>query len=167
MAKIIILFNKQSGEYFGTTYSKETNQIDSEFLSFKEFEFDPTTHIWDGGDIINGKVIAISEAKPEVKETNLNQMCEESISKEYPLYKQLNIISDVLNDIIQQNNLSGESIDRFKKIHDFIGKKRLLNARYKNAYKNNPEWDYISKEDEEELNKKILKGGLYERINDL
>ena len=165
MNKQVILFNKVSGEYFATVSYDNSEQIDTTFFTTKVIEFDDSTHVWDGGDIRTGEVVDINSIKPITTEAELDERCAESITNEYGTYHELNAIFAVLSEIIEKDNMSGEAVDKFKEIRDFINYRRQLNDRYKLAYQADPNFRYISKEEELETQERLLDGGLDEKIN--
>ena len=85
----------------------------------------------------------------------------------YKPHHELNALFDVLNEIVEKENMSSEAVDRFKQIRDFISRRRLLNARYKVAYENDPNWNYLDKATVEEQSLLEGAGGLDEKMNSL
>ena len=61
--------------------------------------------------------------------------------------------------------MSSEAVDKFKEITQFIANRRMVNDRYKSAFQNDPNWNYITKEQEQEEIGRLYDGGLYEQIN--
>ncbi len=165
MEKHIIIFNKVSKEYFAVVSLNALDQIDSTFFITKTVEFDDTTHEWDGGNFDDGQVIVKGSSNITAIESTLDQQCGKSITDVYKTHHELNAIIDVLKEIIEKENLSSDAVDKFKAITQFIDTRRILNERYKSAYQNDPNFNYITKEQEQEAIDRLYDGGLYEKLN--
>lgn len=162
--KHILIFNKISGEFFAKASENAKDSISTDFFKIKELEFDDDIYKWDDGTFSNGKLVLIKDEPTKVYESELDKLCKDSIEREVKLHHQLNIISNLLNQIVEEIGISGENVDKFKEIHDFIEKRRLMNNRYKKAYYNNKEWNYISKKDVELKEKNRMNGGISEYL---
>ena len=163
----ILLFNKDSGEFFAKLNYAALEGIDDTFFTVKVVNYDEDTHEWNGGNATTGKVEAINKIIPVITEEMVNEQCASSIESVYKPHHELNAIFDVLNEIIEKENLSSEAVDTFKKVREFINRRRLLNNRYKAAYSNDPNWEYLDKKAIEEKSLRAGAGGLDEKINSL
>ena len=165
--KHILLFNKESGVFFAKLNHEALAGIDSTFFTVRVLEFDEDTHKWNGGNATDGKVELINEIVPVITEHMVNVQCTVAINSVYKPHHELNALFDVLNEIVEKENMSSEAVDRFKQIRDFISRRRLLNARYKVAYENDPNWNYLDKATVEEQSLLEGAGGLDEKMNSL
>jgi hypothetical protein len=163
--KHIIVFNKISKAFYCRMSNNAIDHVDKYRFITKLVEFDEDTHTWDGGDFDYGKVVSKKDILPKVYEKDVDNICSSGISGFYSTHNQLNVIMGVLNHIIDSEKLSGDSIDDFKDIYNFIEKRRLMNERYKKAYKHDPNWEYISKQDNLNQLYKRLDGGLFEQFD--
>tara|TARA_B110000444_G_C18356361_1_gene374040 strand:- start:41 stop:550 length:510 start_codon:yes stop_codon:yes gene_type:complete len=163
----ILLFNKESGEFFAKLNHEALNEIDDTFFTVKVLKYDEDTHKWNGGNATDGKVEAIYKIIPVITEDMVNGQASVAIDSVYKPHHELNAIFDVLNEIIEKENLSSEAVDTFKKVRGFINRRRTLNKRYKEAYSNDPNWEYLDKKALEEKSLREGAGGLAEKINSL
>lgn len=161
--KRVAIFNKISGILVGMVNMECKDQINDKYFKFKEIEIDETTQKF-VGDYDTGEVVNIDDAPVEVTESQLNHACATAIENVFPLYKQLNALTGVMKTIISKHNLQGEEVDEFNKVVNFITGRRNLNKKFKNAYKEGPDWNYISTEDEAENFNKVVEGGIHEEI---
>jgi len=164
MKKHVLLFNKVSKEFFARVSYNSLDAIDKTFFTSKVVEFDESTHEWDGGNLDNGKVVLINSILPQVRETELDNRCGETIKSTYKPYHEFNIIIDVLSEIIEKENMSSDAVNKFITMRDYIAQRRLMNERYKAAYIESPNFSYKSKEEEIEEYNRLLDGGLAERL---
>ena len=160
----VIVFNKVSKEYFAVVSYNSLDQVDSKFFITKIVQFDDTTHEWDRGNFDNGKVIVKGSDISTITESVLDDRCGNSITDVYQTHHELNAIMDVLSEIIETQNISSDTIDKFNEIKIFIDNRRKINERYKLAYQSDPNWKYLSKEEEQEQIDRMYDGGLYEEI---
>lgn len=165
--KHILLFNKESGVFFAKLNYEALNGIDKSFFTVKVLEFDENTHKWNGGDVATGKVVAIQDITPIITEQMVNEQCAQAIHSVYKPHHELNAVFDVLSEIIEKENMTSEAVNKFKQIRDFINRRRLLNARYKAAYENDPNWTYLDKAAIVERTLLEGAGGLDEKMNSL
>jgi predicted PolB exonuclease-like 3'-5' exonuclease len=165
MEKHIVIFNKVSKEYFAVVSYNSLDQVDSKFFTTKIVEFDESTHEWNGGNFDDGQVIVKGSNVPTTTESTLDERCGNSITEVYKPHHELNAIINVLSEIIEKENMSSEAVDKFKEITQFIANRRMINDRYKSAFQNDPNWNYITKEQEQEEIGRLYDGGLYEQIN--
>jgi hypothetical protein len=97
-----------------------------------------------------GKLIPRKEMEFTVKEIVLNQLCRNCILHEYPTDNQLNNITDAILEISDLLNFNGQAVNKLKAQRDYIHECMEINKKYKEAYKNDPEWTYISEDETDE-----------------
>ena len=161
--KRVAIFNKISGALVGMVNVECKDQINDKYFKFKEIEIDETTQRF-VGDYDSGEVVSIDDAPVVVTESQLNHACATAIENVFPLYKQLNALTGVMKSIISKHDLQGEEVNEFNKVVNFISGRRNLNKKFKTAYKEGPDWEYISTEDEGENFNKVVEGGIHEDI---
>ena len=139
------------------------DQINDKYFKFREIEIDETKQKF-VGDYDTGQVVDIDSAPVDVTESQLNGACGAAIENVYPAHKQLNAIAGVIKLLITEHKLQGDEVDQFNKVFDFIAGRRTMNEKFKNAYMNGPDWNYISTEQEMENFNKVVEGGIHEEI---
>ena len=160
----VIVFNKVSKEYFAVVSINALDEVDKNFFITKIVRFNDTTHEWDGGNFDNGQLVSLGAIGSTITESTLDADCSRSITDVYQTHHELNAIIDVLSEIIETQNLSSATIDKFNEVKSFIANRRKINERYKSAYQSDPNWKYLSKEEEQEEIDRMYDGGLYEEI---
>jgi len=138
-----LMFNKSNGILIG---GFETTEAPNDFLQnvrYKTLVYDPDTHAY-VGDYASGIVMPIPEDdNTTIEEDVLDYNVAENILAEYPIYKQLNIIIDVLH-----RNSDVEKTKEFLQMMSFIEDQREQNKARKEVYKDpNTPYNYVSKED--------------------
>lgn len=163
--KYLLTFNKISGSYVGMIgyYNNEKPSLNYDHFIYKEVELDPSKETW-VGNYKTGKVIPLEEFKPEINEYMINAGCKAKINRNYPIYKQLNIIIDLLDKIVNDNDLKGKEADNFKRMVLFLKETKEINKRYKQAYKESDIVFYRSKDEMYKKYSKQVDGGVREYI---
>ena len=70
----------------------------------------------------------------------------------------------VLEKLIKANDLKGEEVESFKEILEYISARRESAQKFKDAYKENPDFQYESKKEIIEQMSAQLDGGLHELL---
>jgi hypothetical protein len=151
-SKQILLFNRSNGAYISTLTNIDVSKLNSKYYKWKIVNFDSKTHTWDEGDYDNGKIIKLDDVKPLISESVVNTAVKESITSEYNSYKQNNIMMNMIKKIIE--------VDEFVKMHSYITSKREQNVKYKEAYKNSEDFNYLSNDDLFEKNVQMVRGDI-------
>lgn len=142
-----------NGRFIGFTNFKPTTGLYKEMPE----SFDPVTNVY-VGDYETGSLRNVNELEPKdyreanvdkkwrVFETEMDSTANKLITEElnYPLYKQLNIIMDVLNSNSDKLTLTEDFKVMFNKIQE-------VRSNFKNtfeSYKDAPKAVVVSKEDE-------------------
>ena len=158
-----LIFNKISGALVSRIVGSKLDMVRTEYCKGKVVTFNPATHRWIG-DYDTGSLKPIIEAPKEVYEKALDGTAQRKIRDKYDYYHQLNIVIDMLSLLLEASSLTTEQKASFNKMKEYIAETKELNNRYKDSYKNDPSWDYKTKEDtQSELNDKLA-GGLHEVI---
>lgn len=160
----LLVFNKASGAYVGRAAGNvNSTQQDSTHYKFKKLKFDPTTHEW-RGDFDNGGLVEIINAPVRISEEEIDSQTGYSIRDVHDWHNQVNALFDVVEKLIEKNNLSGEEVDDFKSILDYIRGRRDSGKNFKEAYQANPSFEYESKEETVARLGRELDGGLHEEL---
>ncbi len=138
--------------------------VDTTYAVYKVVEdFDPNTQMW-VGDYETGGIINIEEAPRKILETGLDASAGQQIRQKHEYYHQLNTISNLVKRVAEELGVSGEAMDDFLLMRQGIAEVRSVNNRYKDAYKNDPAWEYIDKQKQKQLLDDQIAGGLHEVI---
>ena len=139
-----LMFNKTNGVMIGGFETAEApTNVFLENVRYRTIVYDPETHAY-VGDYATGSIQEIPEDDNQtIDEQLLDNNVEENIIAEYPIYKQLNIIIDVLH-----RNSDVEKTKEFLQMMSFIQDQREQNNARKEVYKDpNTPYNYVSKEE--------------------
>jgi len=162
-AEQTLIFNKISGALVSRIVGSNLDKVRTEYCKGKVVTFNPATHRW-VGDYDTGSLKPIIESPKEIYEKSLDGTAQRKIRDKYDYYHQLNIVIDMLSLLLEASSLTTEQKASFNKMKEYIDETRDLNNRYKDSYKNDPNWTYKTKEDaQDEVNDKLA-GGLHEVI---
>jgi len=160
----IILFNKQSGAFVGMLLPSAEKHINTKFYKFKKAaHFDESTQIWQG-DYDTGKIVNVDDVPTTVTETEIDSQCAYVIGSTYSWHHQINALIGCMKLLIDKNGLSGPEVDLFTEMADYIQERRDANERFKQAYKNSDDWNFMTKQDERKEMYDQLDGGLHEEL---
>ena len=143
--KTIILFNKETGAFFGSFESEgfNVNAIDENYFLYKEVEMGEDD-FWHGdyesGGVYDSKEIVI------VTQTQVRDETIGSILKKYPQFRQNQIIIDQLKALIPE----ADRTEEFAAMATFIDEARAEYQAKKEAFSSNSE-AYIWVSDEQQL----------------
>ena len=139
-----LMFNKTNGVMIGGFETAEApTNVFLENVRYRTIVYDPETHAY-VGDYATGSIQEIPEDDNQtIDEQLLDNNVEENIIAEYPIYKQLNIIIDVLH-----KNSDIEKTKEFLQMMSFIQDQREQNNARKEVYKDpNTPYNYVSKDE--------------------
>lgn len=142
----VLLFNKKTGVLIGRIDpSIDVSTLDSEKFITKVVELDVGEYYW--GDYTTGKIVN-SDDKPYISEKDIRFYTSADILEQYPLYKQLNIIVDML----EKSDL--EKTPEFKKMLEDIKPFRERANLQLQAYQSTNAFSFYSNTQDNELVKK-------------
>lgn len=164
--KVILVFNKFTGQYIGMTYGTEAmelaeEQCDSTHFKYKTAELDLDTETWEG-DFDTGKIIPVGQQTTMISETELDADCQDKIFRQYRYYHQLNVVYGVLDQLIAAALLDESLLTDYREMRTYIQRIVENNARYKEAYAQQEGYEYLDKQREREVLNAQLEGGLHE-----
>jgi hypothetical protein len=159
----VLLFNKVSGAYISMIVSNDTSGLDDTYYKWKIMQFDASTHEW-YGDYDNGKLIAKDDLPTAIYEENVDDQAGAVIKESYPWFSQINILTNLLKKVIEDNNISGEEVEKFNQMNSFIEARRDANRRYKDAYIAEDSFEFKTRRDVWNEQAKRLDGGLHELL---
>lgn len=163
--KRAVLFNKHSGALAFLTDLASIDLIDKTHFKYRIIELDETTERF-VGTYETGSVQPIDDLPVEVHEVAIDSACARAIDDVYPVYKQINILTDVVKSLVEkfQDQIPPDTLEPFQQMQEFIQSRRDLNNNFKNAYSAGEDWNYISKDDANKTFSDMLAGGLHEEI---
>lgn len=159
------LFNRLSGAFVLLLgrMGDEPPQINETHFIAKPVDIDPD-HEMILGTVDAFEVVLQAEQPPVIDEYTLNARCRDKILKAYPTHRQLNVLGDVLEALIDELKASGPAVDAFVAMREYVAECQVRNGRYKEAYAQSVDFNFMSKE---ALGQRVLDeldGGLHEII---
>jgi len=145
--KKVLVFDKHTSEFLYELFESDINKFLLDNCKVKHVEYNPETHIWDGGDYIRGKVVSMDEFNHIINEQAISGVCEQVILSEYLINDQINNIANAILEISKSLNISGDSISILEDQMAFITECRETNESYKNAYRNHPDYDFRERDE--------------------
>lgn len=161
--KRILIFNKESGEYMSTIITDSVKNLDSTYFKWKVKYFDDSEYQW-VGDYDTGELVKIEDIPTEIDEEEVDQQIGMIVTESYPWFSQLNIMANVMKKLIEANAITGEEVDEFDKMMEFIEGRREQNRKYKKAYSEDPDFTLLSRRDKWNRMAKQFAGGLAEEM---
>lgn len=165
--KVQLMFNRLTGAFLGLAGHGGDREVvappaDSPIV-FKEVEMDRENEIWEGS-MDAGRLIPISERKPVITEFMVNSGAKDKIQRKYPIHAQVNILVKMVELLLEKVDMTEEEIQEFRDMVEYINHVRANNSRYKDAYKANPNYDYVSAGEYIDRLNDELEGGLQEVV---
>ena len=157
----LAIFNKITGEFSSLTSVNSEEYLNSKFWKWRKITINEETQKF-VGDFETGTVVDIDNSPVTVLETQLDAAAGTAIENEYSWYHQVNALSAVVKVLIEKNAITGPEVDDFLNVLGYIEDKREANERYKKAYSDGPDWEFISKKQEAASFKRQLEGGVHE-----
>lgn len=109
------------------------------------------------GNYDSYQIVPIAEQPTEILEDQLNILARQKIISEYPVARQLNVISELLERMADSAGIECEAL---KTMNDYIREVRQANLLRKGFYESDPDYQYISNEKFEQLEALKLEGGI-------
>lgn len=157
------IFNKHSGEFICYINTENINSIDTTNFKVRVVEFDDETERFTG-DYESGQVKNLDDLPVVVTEEAMDIACSRAIDTVYPVYTQLNILTNIVSHLVETSDVPDELLKPFEQMKQFIKGRRDLNENFKSAYDQGDDWEYISKSQSSEALNSALEGGLHEEI---
>ena len=161
---MLAIFNKLSGEYVGNIYGADENSVDKTYYSFKEISINPNNEQYEG-NYLTGSVKNLIDLKSDINESELDDEAGETISEKYQLYSQINILSNVIQDLIE-NKENKKHTDAFYTMKNVIDDIIDKNNKRKDFYRESDSHILLTKEDIKDITEKQNLGGIDELIMD-
>lgn len=156
--KMLAQFNRTSGVYVNTISLVPLEVLNTEHYIYVEVELDPETQRVEG-NIDSFKVVDIASSATKIYESQVNASCKEKIYKRFQPEVQLDILRNVLAIVCEKLEISDESFDD---MNDYIDSVKRANKVLKQAYIDNPDFQFITIAEEQAESEAKLDGGLHE-----
>jgi hypothetical protein len=159
-SKMLVQFNATSGAYINTIGVVPLEWLDTEHYSYVEVEIDVKTQKIEGVKD-SFKIVDIATSKTKIYETMVNNQCKEKIYARFHLEVQLDLIRDVVTKLADK---AGLLHDELADMNDYIDGVKRANKILKQSYINNPDFDFITIEQQAAEHEAKLDGGLHEAM---
>ena len=158
--EVLIQFNAVSGAYITIHPIKNEIYLDKNYFKYKKDFIDPKNEKV-VGNYDNYQILKISDIPMDIPETGLNIMARSKIFKEYDLAQQMSVVLKTIEKILEQTNIISEE---FIEMKSYIDEVLRVNQLRKESFVADEAFNYISKQDQYEMDNAILDGGLHEAI---
>lgn len=159
--KAVLAFNRTNGEFvFALTNVTPDELSGQEHMVYVEAEFNPNTQVVQG-TLGNYKIVDKSSLPQPIYEASIDAMMATKITKVYPVAEQVNVLGRALQILAKEHNIVLEELEEML---DYISLARDTNREQKEAYRNDPAYEFISNADIEARNEKLYEGGLHEAL---
>lgn len=159
--KAVLAFNRTNGEFVFALTNVEPEELSGqEHMVYVSAVFDPTTQVVQG-TLADYKIVDKASLPQPIYEFQIDQMMATKITKIYPIAEQVNVLGRALQTLAKEHNIVLEELEEML---DYISLARDTNREQKEAYRNDPAYEFISNADIEARNEKLYEGGLHEAL---
>lgn len=151
-------FNKASGAYVNVFQLVPLEVLNNEHYVYVEVEIDIATQRIEGV-YTNFKIVDIATSATKIYESQVNNACKEKIYKRFQPEVQLDILRVVLATVCEKLEITDEAFDD---MNDYIDGVKRANKVLKQAYIDNPDFQFITIAEEQAESEAKLDGGLHE-----
>lgn len=151
-------FNKASGAYVNVFQLVPVEVLNNEHYVYVQVEIDIATQRIEGV-YENFKIVEIATSATKIYESQVNNACKEKIYKRFQPEVQLDILRVTLATICEKLEVVDET---FEDMNDYIDSVKRANKVLKQAYIDNPDFQFITIEQEQAESEAKLDGGLHE-----
>ncbi|QBJ02715.1 hypothetical protein MZD04_gp189 [Pseudomonas phage Psa21] len=157
----VLAFNRVSGEFvFALANVKMADLSGADLMTYVETEFDSNTQTV-VGTYPDYEIKLLSEMPEVIYEFTVDRAMATKITKVYPIAEQVNILGRAIKMLAEK---AGIEIDELEEMLDYINTAREANREHKEAYKNDPAYEYISNDEIAAADERRYAGGLHEEL---
>lgn len=156
--RMLAVFNAVSGAYVNCIGVVPLSVLNTNNYSYVEVDIDPNTQRIEGV-LTNFSVVDIATSVTKIYETQVNNLCKSKIYKRFQLEVQLDILRTAVAQLCEK---AGIVNDALIDMNDYIDDVKSANKKIKAAYIANPDFKFITIEDEQAEHEAKLDGGLHE-----
>ncbi len=169
----VLTFNKTNGAFIAAAWNVDVETMGGtdylQHVQVASFDSNVEEVV---GYYPDFKIVSIEElGGSPILESDVDKGAAEKVTKEYPVAKQVNIISNALLEVARALNLpekneAGEltAIGKLGDMRTYIEEVLGDNERRKQFYRENPNIRYVSAEDEARTQAEVLEGGIHELL---
>jgi hypothetical protein len=158
--KMLAVFNAVSGAYVNCIGLVPLSVLNTDNYTYVEVEIDINTQRIEGV-LSNFKVVDIATSATKIYETQVNNLCKDKIYKRFQLEVQLDILRTAVAELCEKAGVVNEAL---LDMNDYIDDVKAANKKIKAAYIANPDFQFITIEEEQAEHEAKLDGGLHELL---
>lgn len=154
---VVIQFNKLNGVFTGAhARVPDKSILNHDLFLYHDgvMDVDKETVV---GDYYNFKIVPLDSLPRRVTEDELNTLARAKILEAYPMEMQLSIIGQLLEKLADANAIE---CDDLKDMNDYISEVRRVNRLRKEFFAANPDYQYITTEELDDMINKQMEGGI-------
>lgn len=156
-------FNRASGAFITLMDDLDIKTLDSTYYVYVRVKVDPEYHTIQG-KYPNHTIVEIDELPLRVFERVVNASCKEKITKEYSEYTQLDRIRSVVQAIADHLGEDFTGLQELREMNAYIDEVKRANKALKRSYMSNPEFEFVTIEQENTENNERIEGGMHELV---
>lgn len=159
--QVVLAFNKTNGAFLGSFQDVKIEELTGEeYIHYEYIDYDPITQRV-VGNYPDHKVVNIADLPKDILESQLDTMMATKITSVYPLAEQVNVLGRAIQTLAKEH---GIVLDELEEMLDYIKTVRETNREHKEAYRNDPAFNYISNDDLKAQADELYAGGLHEAL---
>lgn len=156
--QMLAQFNATSGSFITCMSVVDLSYLNTENFKYVEITIDITKQRVDG-EYDNFKIVNVSDEPTVIYESMVNELCKQKIFKRFAVEVQLDILRNTLATLCEKVGIEDEAL---LDMNDYIDGVKRANKVLKEAYKSNPDFQFISVQEAAEIEMAKLDGGLHE-----
>lgn len=156
--KMYAKFNAYSGVYLTCMGIVDLTYLNTDNFVYIEVEIDPITQTIIGTKD-SFKIVDKASTKTKIYESQVNNLCKTKIYKRFQLEVQLDILRKVIAEVAEKAGVVNEAL---LDMNDYIDEVKRANKVLKQSYIDNPDFEFITIDQEAEEQEAQLDGGLHE-----
>lgn len=157
---MLAVFNRFSKVFFNIIGLSPLEYLNTDNFIYVEVLIDINTQRIEG-NADNFKIVDIASAATKIYETQVNNLCKEKIYKRFQLEVQLDIIRTAVAEMCEKLGIENEALID---MNAYIDDVKAANKKIKAAYIANPDFEFITIEQEQAEHDAKLDGGLHEAM---
>lgn len=156
--QMLAQFNAASGTFITCMSVIDLSYLNTENFKYVEITIDITKQRVDG-EYDNFKIVNVADEPTVIYESMVNELCKQKIFKRFAVEVQLDILRNTLATLCEKVGVEDEAL---LDMNDYIDGVKRANKVLKEAYKNNPDFQFISIQEQAAIEAAKLDGGLHE-----
>lgn len=157
---MLAVFNRYSKVFINVIGMSPIEYLNTDNYTYVEVVIDVETQRIEGTSD-SFKVVDIASSATKIYETQVNNLCKEKIYKRFQLEVQLDIIRMAVAELCEKAGVENEAL---LDMNDYIDDVKAANKKIKAAYIANPDFEFITIEQEQAEHEAKLDGGLHEAM---